>query len=107
MPISAHRAAQLALALPDATEADHHGRRSFRVDGRIFATLWDATHLNVMLDEPGVRTAVQAHQGTCTEVWWGKRLSAVRIDLEQAAPGLVTELLADAWERRAGRPLSR
>lgn len=95
------------MALPEAAEADHHGRRSFRVQGRIFATLWDATHLNVMLDEPGIRTAVAAHPATCAEVWWGKRLSAVRIDLERAASGLVGVLLADAWERRAGRPLSR
>ena len=32
----------LALALPGAVEADHHGRPSFRVGGKIFATLWNA-----------------------------------------------------------------
>jgi hypothetical protein len=47
----------MALALPEAVQADHHGNPSFRVIGRIFATLPDPGHMNVMLDEPGVRTA--------------------------------------------------
>ena len=51
------QARELALELPEAVEADHHGRPSFRVAGKILATLWDETHLNVMLDEPGVLTA--------------------------------------------------
>jgi hypothetical protein len=50
-------ARQLALGLPEAVEQDHHGRPSFRVGGRIFATLWDELTMNVMLDEPGIRTA--------------------------------------------------
>jgi len=102
--MNAAEAAELALAQPDAVEADHHGRRSFRVGGRIFATLWDETHMNVMLDEDGIRTAVADRPEVCAEVWWGRRLAAVRVDLTLADPRLVTELLADAWERRAGKP---
>jgi len=98
-------ARRLALALPEAVELDHHGRPSFRVDGKIFATLWDGQHLNVMLDEGGILTAVQARPGTCSEVWWGKRLAAVRVDLQQADEALLADLLADAWERRAPRRL--
>lgn len=103
MPVSAEHAAALAVGLPEATEADHHGRRSFRVGGRIFATLWDPTHLNVMLDEDGIRTAAQAHPGACAEFWWGRRLAAVQVDLDRADAALLGELLADAWERRTGR----
>lgn len=95
----------MALALPEAVERDHHGRPSFRVTERIFATLWDDCHLNVMLDEPGIFTAVQAAPTACTELWWGKRLAAVQVDLAHAAPTLVGELLADAWERRAPQRL--
>ena len=51
--LSVDDARRLALALPEATEQDHHGRPSFRVAGRIFSTLWDEAHLNVMLDEDG------------------------------------------------------
>ena len=34
-------ARQIALSLPEAIEQDHHGRPSFRANGRIFATLWE------------------------------------------------------------------
>src|SRR5436305_12859652 len=96
--LSAEDARRLALALPDAVERDHHGRPSFRVAGRIFATLWDPQHMNVMLDEPGILTAVQDHPDVCAEVMWGKRLAAVRVTLPAVVSGLLAELLADAWE---------
>jgi hypothetical protein len=98
--ISAQRARALALALPGAVEQDHHGRPSFRVGGRIFATLWDATHMNIMLDPDGILTAVEAHPGVCSEVHWGKRLAATRVDLSRADEPLLADLLTDAWERR-------
>jgi hypothetical protein len=104
--VSVARARQLALALPEALEQDHHGRPSFRVAGKIFATLWDETHMNVMLDEPGILTATQAYPAVCTELWWGKRLAAVQINLESVEVDLLAELLADAWERRAPKRLN-
>jgi hypothetical protein len=107
MSAPAKRARRLALALPEAIEQDHHGRPSFRVAGRIFATLWDEHHLNVMLDEPGILTAVQEHPETCQEVLWGKRRAAVRVDLRRADQQLVAELLADAWEGKAPARLRR
>jgi hypothetical protein len=100
-------ARRVALSLPEAIEQDHHGRPSFRVAGRIFATLWDEGHMNVMVDEPGIFTAVQAHPAVCAEVWWGKRLSAVRVDLNAADEGLLADLLTDAWERKAPARLAR
>lgn len=107
MPLDAAQARRLALALPDSVEQDHHGRPSFRVGGRIFATLWDPEHMNVMLDEPGIRTVVERHPDRCSPVHWGKRMAAVRVTLPRADADLLGELLADAWERRTGRPLSR
>jgi hypothetical protein len=105
--ISPQQARALALALPEAVEQDHHGRPSFRVGGRIFATLWDETTLNVMIDEPGILTAAQSHPEACTERWWGKRLAAVAVDLPHADATLVRDLLADAWEHKAPAKLSR
>ena len=40
--------------------------------------------MNVMLDEPGILTAAEEHPDTCREVWWGKRLAAVRVELSRA-----------------------
>ncbi len=97
----------IALGLSEVVEQDHHGRPSFRVAGKIFATLWDAEHVNVMLDEPGIRTAVQARPDACEEFWWGKRLRAVSVSLARADRELLGELLADAWEGKApGRLLA-
>jgi hypothetical protein len=101
------RARELALTLPEAAEQDHHGRTSFRVAGKIFATRWDEHHLNVMLDEDGIRTAIHDAPETCAEVRWGKRLAAVRVDLRRADAGRLGELLADAWESKAPKRLLR
>ena len=62
--------------------------------------------MNVMLDEPGIRTAVQAHPQSCAERWWGKRLAAVQVDLGRVDAVLLSELLADAWEGKAPARLS-
>jgi len=99
--VSRAQARQLALALPEAVEQDHHGRPSFRVAGKIFATQWDGEHLNVMLDEGGILTAVQSQPETCEEVWWGKRLTAVRVNLGRVDAETLARLLADAWEGKA------
>jgi hypothetical protein len=99
-------ARRLALALPEAVEQVHHGKPSFRVAGKIFATLWDDDHVNVMLDEAGILTAVQALPEACAELWWGKRLSAVRVTLARVDDTVLAELLADAWERRAPKRLT-
>lgn len=99
--LTAEHARRLALAMPEAAEQDHHGRPSFRVAGRIFATLWDAHHMNVMVDEAGILTAVESWPDACEKVWWGKRLAAVRVDLRVAHADLLAGLLADAWEGKA------
>jgi len=50
---------------------------------------------------------VQSHPEICEEVWWGKRLAAVRVDLRAADRGLLAELFEDAWERKAAAATSR
>jgi SAM-dependent methyltransferase len=105
--VSHDQVRRLALALPGVVEQDHHGRPSFRVAGRIFATLWDEGHMNVMLDEAGIRTVVQDLPAACEELWWGKRLAAVHVDLARTDEALARELLTDAWEHKAPERLAR
>jgi hypothetical protein len=107
MAVSPDEARALALALPDAVEADHHGRPSFRVGGKIFATLWNDDRMNVMVDEGGVRTAAHRWPAACEEVWWGKRLAAVGVTLSRVDEAVLRELLADAWEHKAQRASRR
>ena len=105
MPVSPDEARTLALSLPEAVELDHHGRPSFRVGGKIFATLWNEERMNVMLDQGGVLTAVETAPETCEQVWWGKRLAAVGVTLPRADRELLRELLIEAWELKAPKRL--
>ncbi len=103
--ISLGRARDLALALPEATEQDHHDLGSFRVRGKIFATVPDDTHLRVMVDEVEIRAAVAANPESCAEYYWGRRLACVVVDLDRATEVLVQELLTDAWALKAPKKL--
>jgi hypothetical protein len=88
----------IALALPEVTEGDHHGRTAFRLGTKVLATQWTETALNVLVDES---TARAVEGGPCNLLFWGTTLSGVRVDLTTATPDLVAELLEEAWTRRA------
>ncbi|MEA2682377.1 MAG: hypothetical protein QOK05_705 [Chloroflexota bacterium] len=97
-------ARRTAMALPGTVEQEHHGRPSFRVRGRIFATMMVPGTMNVMLDFREIMDAVDAHPGVCKEVWWGQRLAAVQVDLAVVQPALLRALLAAAHERKQQTP---
>jgi hypothetical protein len=99
--VEADEARAMALALPGTTEQDHHGRPSFRVQGKIFATLWTPTALNVVFVHDLILAAVATAPEICSPRYWGKRLAAVRVDLELADAALVGDLLQAAWSQRA------
>jgi hypothetical protein len=101
------QARKIALALPEATEEDHHDITSFRVRGKIFATVPDDTHLRVMVDEIEIRAAVAENPQACQEFYWGKRLACVVVDLKLANLALVRDLLTDAWIGKAPAKLVR
>jgi hypothetical protein len=58
-----------------------------------------------MLDEGGILTVTQRDPETYEEVWWGKKLSAVRVTLPLVQSEGLAELLAEAWELRAPKRL--
>ena len=97
----------IALSLHAAEEAGHHGRPSFRVRDRIFATLWTPAKLNVMLDEGEILAAVQAAPDVCSPFEWGGVPRAVQVSLDAASPELVRSLLKEAWARAAPRAVRR
>jgi hypothetical protein len=99
------RARTIALGLPEATEQDHHGMTSFRVRGKIFATVPDDTHLRVMVDEVEIRAAAAENPTACQPFYWGKRLACVVVHLPRAKVELVEELLTDAWALKAPKKL--
>jgi hypothetical protein len=96
-----------ALTLPEAVEQDHHGMASFRVRGRIFATVPDEDHLRIMVDEGEIRAAVADDPEAFAAFWWGSRLACVVVDLRRAPDDHVRELLTEAWRRKAPKRLAR
>ena len=96
---------KLALALPEVAEHDHWGNPSFRIRGRIFATVPDEAHVNVMIDPFDVDAVVREDPDTCEELWWGKELRGVRVSMNRAAAPVVKSLLEAAWRRKAPKRL--
>jgi hypothetical protein len=93
---------RFALALPEAREEPHFERTSFRVRGRIFATMPpEEDTVNVFVAEDETRAAVAEDPVAFHELWWGKRQSGVRVVLAAAPADRVFELLEEAWRRRA------
>jgi hypothetical protein len=101
------QARKMALALPETTEEPHHDLSSWRVRGKIFATVPDDDHIRVMVAQEEIRAAVAEHPDFCAELYWGARLACLVVDLGAAPPEIVGELLNDAWRRKAPRKLAR
>jgi hypothetical protein len=99
-------ARRFALSLPEASGEPHFDMASFRVRGKIFATIPpDEAHLHVFVDEGETRAAVAEDPAGFEELWWGKQLRGVRANLVSADAARVCELLEEAWRRKAPRRL--
>jgi hypothetical protein len=90
---------RLALALPETTEADHHGMPSFRVKGKIFSTLHvQRPRMMVKLDVEDQRNLAEAHPGVVEAVpgAWGRKGSTF-VAYERADLALIESLLRMAY----------
>jgi hypothetical protein len=97
---------KLALGLPEATDQPHHDMTSFRVRGKIFATMPpEGGRLHVFVSEDQVASYCAEFPAAVEELWWGKKLSGARVILARADRALVRELLAESWRRKAPKSL--
>ncbi len=93
---------RLALSLPESAEAPHHDMTSFRVAGKIFATVPpDGGRVHVFLEDDEVASYCAEFPDALEELWWGKKLQGCSIVLGRATVALVRELLTESWRRRA------
>ena len=91
-----------ALSLPGSTEEPHFDMSSFRVRGKIFATVPpDDEHLHVFVDEGEVRAAVAEDPAAFEPLLWGQRLRGLRVRIAAAPNHRIAELLEESWRRRA------
>jgi hypothetical protein len=107
MAVSADQVRSLALALPEAAEADHHGMPSFRVGGKIFCTIHqDHPRIMVKLSLDDQDNLTAGHPGVVEPVsgYWGRKGSTL-VWREKADQALVEMLLRLAWANIAPKRL--
>lgn len=92
---------RFAVGLPGTEEYDHGGRPAFRVRGRRFASMLTEDGINLMPGEDAIREAVAEWPAECQEVWFGQRLSAVRVEFARLEPAIVREFITEAWRSKA------
>ncbi len=102
MGVSAATVRRLALSLPETAEAPHHDMTSFRVAGKIFATMppeGGRVHVFVGVDEVDAYTA--EYPAAVDGLLWGTKRRGCRVLLAQATAPLVRELLTESWRGKA------
>ena len=95
-----------ALSLPEVTEEPHFQLASFRIRGKIIATIppGDA-FLHVFVSDEERDLALAMEPGFIEKLYWGERIAGVRVVLAKAKPGVVKRLLVQAWMRKAPKIL--
>ena len=110
MAVAAATVRRLALALPETAEAPHHDMTSFRVAGKIFATMPpEGGRVHVFLDDEEVDAYCAEFPDAVEELWWGAKRRGCRVVLAagddaagaRAAHGVVA---AQGAQEGAGRP---
>ena len=97
---------RFALSLPETTEEPHFHFSSFRVKGKIFATVPpDEKHLHVFVDDEQRDLMVATEPQAYEKLWWGKKVVGLRVILAKAKSGDVKGLLQSAWQRKAPKSL--
>jgi hypothetical protein len=92
---------KLALSLPGAEEHPHWGNPSFRVRGKIFATMNEAERRATLKMSVEERETIAAAAPEVFEVLaWGNQ-GWTRVDLRRVDRVLIEELLTSAWRRLA------
>ncbi len=97
---------KIAMALPEVSEEPHFDRTSFRVNGKIIATaIPDKPYLNIMASEATREPALAIYPDALEKLYWGKKVCGVTVDLENADPDMVADLLEKTWNEKAPKSL--
>lgn len=95
-----------ALALPEVAEEPHFQSTSFRIRGRIFATVPPAEEfLHVFVREDDREPALAMYPEFIEKLFWGGKVAGLRVVLARAEPKVVAALLQRAWSHKAPKAL--
>jgi len=90
-----------ALSLEAVTEEPHHNYSSFRVRGKIFATIPpEEEFIHVFVAEEDREPALAMYPDFIEKLLWGAKVVGLRVSLATAKPAVVKSLLAKAYETR-------
>ena len=97
----------IALALPCTTEEPHFNYSSFRVKGRIFATVPpNEDRVHVFVGEEERRRTLALYPDLVEILPWGKRVLGLRVVLSKAPVELMRRLLQEAWRAKAPKSIA-
>ena len=98
----------IALGLPEATEAPHHDMTSFRVRGKIFATLGHPDESRGMVkllhEQQDALTRARPEVFAPVPGGWGRR-GATYVTLAAADEAAIHDALVMAWRNMAPKKL--
>lgn len=92
----------LALSLKGTVEQDHFGMPSFRVNKRIFSTLWVKEHRMMVKLSPVDQSVFNSFDPAIfypVPNKWGLK-GATFIELDKVRPDMLEDALTLAWERK-------
>ena len=98
------QARTFALSLPGSNEEPHFHFSSFRVCGRIYATVPpEGTILHIFVPEEHRERALVLEPETTEKLFWGAKAIGVRVHLPKARKTFVEELLRNAWAHKSAK----
>ncbi|MFL6592165.1 MAG: MmcQ/YjbR family DNA-binding protein [Luteimonas sp.] len=96
-----------ALSLPETSEEPHFHYSSYRVRGKIFATVPpDGGFVHIFVGDEQRDMALALYPEVVESLAWGKKIVGVRVALANVKAAFVQELLRGAWDRKAPKSLA-
>lgn len=94
------------MSLPEVEGKPHFELWSFRVGGKIFATIPpDEEHVHLFVGEEERERWIAEDPAAFQPLTWGAKIVGLRVALAKAKPAAVEELLRSAWRSKAPKRL--
>lgn len=105
--VTIRQARKIALSMPHAEEQKHHGHPDFRINGKIFATLWpDELRAVVKLAMADQVALVQMDPGAFSLNAWSRQ-GYTNVDLKHIDVSRLRTVIESAWSNVAAKAGAR